>query len=79
MRKAYVSVNCNHDCDGNVTPAYLVWEDGQKYEIDRVLDVRKAASLKAGGSGTRYTCRVMGKQVYLFYEDGCGKWFVEGK
>jgi hypothetical protein len=34
-------------------------------------------SLKGGGLGIRYTCRIRGKQVYLFDEEG--KWFVERK
>jgi len=37
----------------------------------------QAASLKAGGQGMRYTCRIAGKQVFLFCDDG--RWFVEGK
>lgn len=79
MKKNYVSVNCNHDCEGNVTPSYLLWEDGRKFEIDRVLEVRKAASPRTGGSGTRYTCRIKGRPIYLYCEDGQGKWFVESK
>jgi len=37
--------------------------------------VRRAASLKAGGSGIRYTCRIGKKDAYLYYEDP--KWFVD--
>ena len=61
--------------DGSLLPISFVWEDGVKYEIDRVYERRKAASLKAGGRGQRYRCRVHGKEVYLFLEDG--KWFME--
>ena len=60
-----------------VQPLSLLWEDGTVYEIDRVLDVRRAASLKAGGMGIRYTVRINGKQSYLFYEEP--RWFVEAK
>lgn len=52
------------------------WEDGQMYEIDRVTDCRRAASLKAGGVGERYTCIVAGIQHYLYYE-GDNRWFME--
>ena len=51
MRKVYVEVNADHSANGKVIPNYFVWEDGQRYEIDRVIDVRRAASLKAGGIG----------------------------
>jgi hypothetical protein len=40
-----------------------------------VTDVCRAASLKAGGVGMRYTCMVRNHQTYLFYEDG--RWFME--
>ena len=55
--------------------AFSFWEDGRKFPIDRVMDVRQAASLKAGGQGMRYTCRIAGKEVYLFCDEG--KWFLE--
>ena len=44
-------------------------------EIDRVLDVRPAASLKAGGAGLRYTVRIGRTETYLFLEET--RWFVE--
>ena len=51
-------------------------ENGVEYEISKVKDIRRAASLKAGGAGMRYTCVVDGKEVYLFYEDN-NMWFME--
>lgn len=42
-----------------------------------LLDCRRAASLKAGGIGMRYTVRISNRQSYLYYEDP--RWFVEGK
>ncbi len=62
---------------GHLRPLSLTWPDGQSFTIDRVLDVRQAASLKVGGSGTRYTCRIMGREVYLFQDENC--WFMEGR
>lgn len=76
-RKVYVSVTARFDEKGSLTPLSIKWEDGTVYEIDRILDVRRAASLKAGGIGTRYAIRIQGKATYLFYEEP--KWFVEGK
>lgn len=60
-----------------MTPLAIEWEDGHVYEIDRVLDSRRAASTKAGGVGMRYLCRIQNRETHLFYEDP--KWFVEGK
>ena len=77
MRKVFVSVLAEHDTNGHCRPISITWEDGRIYEIDRILDVRQAASLKAGGLGIRYKCRIMGKETFLFNEEG--RWFVEAK
>ena len=76
-RKVYVEVTARFDVEGNITPLSVTWEDGTVYEIDRILDKRRAASLKAVGIGMRYPCRISGRQSYLYYEDP--RWFVEGK
>ena len=72
--KKYVEVTAHHNAQGFVRPLILWWDDGRKYEIDRVLDVRRAASLKAGGIGIRYTCRILGKERYLYLDEA--KWYV---
>ncbi len=77
MRKVYVDVTLKQDKYGTVVPLSVIWEDGRRYEIDRVLDVRRAASTKVGGTGVRYTVRILGKETYLF-DDG-ERWFVEAK
>ena len=74
--KIYVDVNATFTKDGMLLPKSFVWEDGVEYEISKVKDIRRAASLKAGGAGMRYTCVVDGKEVYLFYEDN-NMWFME--
>ena len=53
MRKVFVDVLARHDAQGQTTPLLVVWEDGRKFEIDRVLDIRPAASRKVGGAGIR--------------------------
>lgn len=73
--KIYVSVELIVDEDGRTMPTAIIWGDGHRYSIDKVKDVRYAASQKAGGIGTRYTCLIMGQQRYLYFEDP--KWFVE--
>ena len=56
-------------------PRTIEWKDGRIFTIDRVLDVRRAPSLKAGGVGMRYICRICGKTVALFNDEN--KWFME--
>lgn len=73
--KIYVKVRADHLLDGTIRPLMFRAEDGAPYRIDRVLDVREAPSLKAGGQGVRYTCMVDGRQLYLFYDEPY--WFIE--
>lgn len=75
MGKTFVKVTAEHDEGGGVRPLAVTWTDGRRYEVDRVTDVRQAPSLKGGGLGMRYTCRIRGKEIYLFCDEG--KWFVE--
>lgn len=75
MGKRFVSVTADFSEDGQVKPVRLNWEDGRRFEIDRITDIRKAASLKAGGIGIRYTCIIAGKQVYLYKDQD--QWFME--
>lgn len=73
--KVYVAVSARFDTEGRILPFSITWEDGREYEIDRVLDVRRAASLKAGGAGIRYCVRIGWTETYLFLEED--RWFVE--
>lgn len=73
--RVYVRVIVEYDEEGGVCPLSIRWEDGRKFRVDRILDVRRAAATKAGGQGMRYTCRIMGRETYLFEDNG--RWFVE--
>lgn len=75
MVKTFIQVTAEFDADGKIRPISLRWENGRVYNIDRVTDVRMAAALKAGGQGMRYTCKIQGKSVYLFCDEG--RWFIE--
>lgn len=79
--KVYVGVNADFFSDGRILPRSFVWDDGNCYKIDRIIDVRRAASLKAGGAGLRYTVRVKNREAYMFLEEcsGTGRWFMERK
>jgi len=80
--KEYVAVNEDRLGDGSIIPRAIILETGERYGIDRVLERRKAASTKAGGTGLRFTVRVEGarKPTFLWLEDDCkggGRYFVE--
>lgn len=75
--KTYVCVKAYFNTEGVIIPETVIWEDGRHFDIDKVTDSRPAASLKSGGCGIRYTCRINENETYL-YLDG-NRWFVERK
>lgn len=84
--KVYVGVLVEFNEDGVMLPRLITWEDGVKYEIDRVVDIRPAPATRAGGGGDRYTVMVKGQRTFLFFErnaslqgNNIGRWFVERK
>lgn len=77
MAKTIVGVIAKHDVLGKTTPLKIMWPDNRSFSVDRVIDVRMAGAMQAGGHGMRYTCRIHGKEVYLFYDDLNRQWFIE--
>lgn len=75
MEKIYVGVIAEHDMLGNIKPIAIKLENGRTINIDKVTDIRVAASLKCGGQGMRYTLKIAGRSAYLFDDDG--RWFIE--
>lgn len=74
-RKLYAKVRADFLPDGRIIPLMFRVGDGETVRIDRVLDVRQAASLKLGGQGLRYTCLAEDRRYYLFNDRD--RWFVE--
>ena len=86
LPKVYVPVKASFDAEGNILPTEILWEDGRRYPIDKVLKVRQAAAMRSGGQGDRYTIMVGGRESYLYFERSTnltgrnlGRWFVERK
>lgn len=75
--KRYVPVTVHFDEDGKMRPLVIEFDEGRKFPVDKVLDVRRAACQSVGGVGDRYTCRIDGKETYLWFEKG--RWFVAAK
>ncbi|MCR5544715.1 MAG: hypothetical protein K6F55_11280 [Eubacterium sp.] len=76
--KLYVDVNVEFTKDGSLIPKSIRWDDETVYEIEKITDIRRAASLVAGASGVRYTVYVEGYEGHLYYGDN-HRWFVELK
>mgnify|MGYP003300912772 CR=1 FL=1 len=70
----FIPVIARFDVEGGMVPLSIEW-NGHVLGIDRVLDIRKAPSLKHGGFGIRFTVRIRSTCCYLFCDEG--KWFIE--
>lgn len=77
IQKRYINVVVLFKENGDKVPQLIIWNSEKKYKIDRILDVRPAASRKAGGQGERYLCQINGSEHAIFFEDPA--WFVEYK
>lgn len=77
MKKVFVDVLVKYTKEGQKIPLTVIWENGKRYDIDKITDIRNSASLKAGGQGLRYKCRINNHETFLWLEEG--KWFVEAK
>ena len=75
--KKYVPVVVRFEADGRLRPLVIEFDEGRRYPIDRIVDVRRAACQRVGGVGDRYTCLINGQETYLWLEKGV--WFVEAK
>lgn len=80
--RRYLQVDAEFLPDGKVLPKTLYWEseDGTvlPFSIDRILDIERAACLKAGGFGLRYRCLIRGQRRELFLQED-NRWFVAVK
>lgn len=76
MQKKFVKVIVEVNELGEKKPLTVIYND-EAFEVDRVLDMRPAVSLKVGGIGERYKVRIRGFETNLFCERD--KWFVEEK
>jgi len=75
-KKIYVEVDAVFTKEGGLIPKKIFMDDAA-YEIQKVTEVKRAASLIAGAAGLRYTVYVEGFKCYIFYGDN-HRWFIEG-
>jgi len=76
LYKKYINVLTMIDKQGRMVPKAISWDNGAEYVIDRVLEVRNAASV-VGGGGVLYRCRILGEERNLFFERT--RWFIESE
>jgi hypothetical protein len=73
--KLSVSMNATYQTDGHIIPECIIWDDGRKFPIDKVLHIKPEYELKSGGTGTRYLCLIGGRERYVYFDGKC--WYVD--
>ena len=80
--KEFVDVMAVHWSEtGEIDPKRIHFKNGTVLIVSRVFTVTRAASLRAGGQGMRYECRVANEKdglmfrIYLFHDGDY--WFIE--
>lgn len=73
--KTFVTVVAIWGADGTIKPVKFKADGFPAVTIDKVTDVRTAASLRSGGQGERFTCRIGEREIYLFLDGSY--WFVD--
>ena len=74
LYKKYVDVLTVMGKNEVLKPVAVLWDNGIKYEIDRVLQIRNKAS-SVGGCGLCYECVIQGQKRDLYFERT--RWFLE--
>ena len=74
-RKEYVQVVALFTPEGYLIPQTVVLGNGRRFTIDKVLDIRRAATQRPGMQPLQYTCLIWGQRCFLFYEDN-SRWFT---
>ncbi len=75
--KVYVETVVRFVPAGGMRPMYIVWEDGARYDVDRVRFVERAPARVGSVLPVRYTCVMGGQERYLYFEPDGERWFVE--
>ncbi len=76
-RKICVEVAARFEKEGGLRPLWLVWEDGRRFEVERVKFIERAPSHVGAIFPVRYTCIIEGRGRELYFEPEAMRWFVE--
>lgn len=76
-QKQMVEVIALFSIDGQIIPLEIIWIDGKRFRVDKVMTKKRVPSRTGGLLVERYTILVEGQQRYLYYQKEGEKWFVE--
>ena len=80
--KTYLTVLAKIDQTGLMEPAVILWPDGRRFHIDKVIRWRRA--LDHGPGTTCYVIRIKDQQRLLYFSQfpncstiNMGRWYIE--
>ena len=74
--RSAVRVVCGRLASGIEFPRRVIWTDGREFPIEKIDSAQEHAPFETGGTGTRFSCWLRGRQRNIGYETP-GDWFVE--
>lgn len=76
-RKVCVEVLARFSERGGVSPLEVVWADGTRYSVEQVRSVEQTPARVPAVLPVRYTCVILGRERFLYFEPDRMRWFVE--
>lgn len=76
-RKVCVEVAAKFPREGGLIPLSLVWEDGRKFEVEKMKSVERASAHVGAILPLCFTCVIGGSEKRLYFEPSLNRWFVE--
>ena len=73
--KRFVSVRATFEEGGNIVPEFITWDAEHIYPISKVIDIRYKKLLDNRAREIKFTCVILGKIRYLYYDER--RWYVK--
>lgn len=70
-----VAVIAKFPIDGIVKPVAVVWEDGRRFDVEKIVDFTQLPKMDASGFRYIYKCIIAGTDRCIYYNDD--KWYLE--
>lgn len=77
LSRVCVEVTAQFLREGGMKPLSLRWTDGRRFEIEQVKAVERAPARVEGRLPIRFTCVILGRTRWLYFEPEKLRWFVE--
>jgi hypothetical protein len=74
MSRVYITVNVDFDPEGISTPRSIVWPDGRRFTVDRVIS-RDRVGANWREIDQRYAVIIAGQKRFIYRKGD--RWFVE--